>query len=433
MKFEHKRWVSLFAGVIVELCFGALYAWSVLPGPLSARYGWGLGELSITFTLAFVSTMLVTLLFGKQISALPIRKCVFLGCAGYAVAMLGCGLMWGSVWELYLFYGVLHGGAIAFVYPTLITYGITLFPDRPGFAGGAMTAGYGLGGLVWASLMEGIYSVTGNISMVFFCLAVFVGIGCAALSALLFQVPEDFSAQYAAERPDTGQKRRKRPPIYDTDRRGMLKTPLFYVTLFLFLCGLLCGTMVFSQGSLIAQGEIGMNAERAALVVSALSLASATGRFAWGTVSDAVGRPISLILNHGLMAASMFLLLTVRAEPIFLGGLLLTTLCYGGFAGMLAPAAGDIFGARHRKENYSVLFCTFGLSSTASVPLIAFVKETTGSFKGAFLAGGVIALAGFMLAVFLFLKIQKVRKENAAKALSGSLLSPGAADSGVAD
>lgn len=45
------RWVVLIASTTVLLCTGAIYAFSVFAGPLSALKGWSMGEIMMAFTI----------------------------------------------------------------------------------------------------------------------------------------------------------------------------------------------------------------------------------------------------------------------------------------------------------------------------------------------------------------------------------------------
>lgn len=50
-----------------------------------------------------------------------------------------------QLWQLYLFYGVISGLGVGFIYPSMMAYVVRLFPDRSGMASGLGTAAYGSG------------------------------------------------------------------------------------------------------------------------------------------------------------------------------------------------------------------------------------------------------------------------------------------------
>lgn len=58
-----------------------------------------------------------------------------------------------QVWQLYLFYGVMTGLGVGFIYPGMMAYVVRLYPERSGAASGLGTAAYGSGAILWAPSM----------------------------------------------------------------------------------------------------------------------------------------------------------------------------------------------------------------------------------------------------------------------------------------
>ena len=54
MDFTKKRWITLAACCLINLCIGSLYAWSVFAAPLANKLGGGLtsADLGVVFTVA---------------------------------------------------------------------------------------------------------------------------------------------------------------------------------------------------------------------------------------------------------------------------------------------------------------------------------------------------------------------------------------------
>lgn len=46
-----KRWDKLAIGVLIMLCLGLIYGWSIFVAPLEAEFGWVRSETSLAFTL----------------------------------------------------------------------------------------------------------------------------------------------------------------------------------------------------------------------------------------------------------------------------------------------------------------------------------------------------------------------------------------------
>jgi len=48
---ESKRWGIAAAAVVMQLCLGTVYAWSVFKKPLIGAHGWGETETQLTFMI----------------------------------------------------------------------------------------------------------------------------------------------------------------------------------------------------------------------------------------------------------------------------------------------------------------------------------------------------------------------------------------------
>ena len=48
------RWLLAGAGVLMQLAFGAVYAWSMFLNPLVKTFGWSNSEVTLTFSIAIL-------------------------------------------------------------------------------------------------------------------------------------------------------------------------------------------------------------------------------------------------------------------------------------------------------------------------------------------------------------------------------------------
>ena len=114
MEPEKGRWMLVILGMIINLCLGSIYSWSVFVGPLTNYFTKDLGqavsasEILLPFSV-FLAFFAIAMPFtGKYIEKYGPRNITIVG---------GCltGLGWllssfaGSVQWLYIFYGVIAG------------------------------------------------------------------------------------------------------------------------------------------------------------------------------------------------------------------------------------------------------------------------------------------------------------------------------------
>src|SRR5512136_2820177 len=48
---ESKRWLIALAAILMQLCLGTVYAWSVFKKPLIATHGWAEFQTQVTFMI----------------------------------------------------------------------------------------------------------------------------------------------------------------------------------------------------------------------------------------------------------------------------------------------------------------------------------------------------------------------------------------------
>jgi MFS transporter, OFA family, oxalate/formate antiporter len=413
MDFKKKRWISLYAGFFIELLAGNGYAWSVYQTPLIEKYGWTISQLTSAYTTSFITGMFISLLLGAKLKRMfKTRTEVFLGILCYAGATLLLSQMTGQIWQLFLIQGFLNSLGISMVYPVLIAYSQELFPERPGFAGGVMTAGFGLGAVIWAPLATKIYTTTGDISFSFLYLGFVFLIGMTGLSVFLKDPPENFRErmiQEAGALVNTG-KQKARALVYDINKAEMIRTPMFWMLMVSMILGLACGGMIVNQGSPIVQLKFGMAATAAASVVSILAVGNTIGRFLWGYISDRIGKAETVRILHVFQAVFMLMLLFLNNKVLFIIGLMGSTFCYGGLACMLAPLTGELFGTKNIGANYSVAYAAYGLSALVGPNVIAIIRQATGEYTYGYVFAVAFSVIAFFVTVFIIKKANKIRE-----------------------
>ena len=397
--FQKSRWVCMIASLVICICAGFGYAWSVLQNPISSVFGWAESGVSMAYTIMVFCSSMAPLLFAPVIRWLKTRRCIMLGAVLFGGGLICTGLM-GQLWQLYFFYGIIAGLGVGFIYPSMMAYVVRLFPEKSGMASGLGTAAYGSGAIIWAPVTV---SLTASLSLsnAFRLLgaAFLVVVFLAAL--LLREPPEGFQEQMSprpADAPAGG--------AGDLNRGQMVRTSAFYRMVIVFTFGLVAGVIVISQASPILQNAHGFTAARAAIFVSVFAACNMAGRFLWGSLSDKVGIYAAVKAVFALCILSMLILAFINNTIVAICAMGLAASCYGGLASVLTPLTSKTFGPRYITENYGVMYIVFGLASfIGPVLAVQFRNISGGSYSGAFLTAAVLAVAG--LVIFLTLKPKK--------------------------
>ena len=361
--FAGRRWLCLISAMVICVCAGFGYAWSVLQTPIIAQFGWADSGVALAYTITVVCSTMAPLLFGGLIRRMSSHLCVAVGAVLFGAGLFAAGLM-SQLWQLYLFSGM---------------------------ASGLGTAAYGSGAILWAPTAAVLMEKVG-LGSAFRVLGVLFAAVILLGSLLLAEPPEGFHAAMAPAA-SGGQ-----GSGADLNRGQMVRTGAFYRMVAVFTCGLVAGVIVISQASPILQQTLGYAPARAALFVSVFSACNMAGRFVWGSLSDRLGLVNTAGAVFLLCILSMAALAVTGAEGLVLLFMGVAASCYGGLASLLTPLTARMFGPRYITENYGVMYVVFGLASLIGPSLATTFKTAGGgSYTGAYMTAAVLAVIGLAL------------------------------------
>ena len=166
---EYGRWVFVFAGLIMNLCLGTVYAWSVFRKPLQDLFS--TPEVKITATQTLLPYMLFLAIFTvlMPISGRLLQR----GIHPRVLSIIGSVLVaagWilsryvSDINYLYLTYGVIGGAGVGIVYGIPIAVATRWFPDMKGLAVGITVLGFGASALVTAYAASNLIATQGVLS-----------------------------------------------------------------------------------------------------------------------------------------------------------------------------------------------------------------------------------------------------------------------------
>lgn len=143
----------------------------------------------------------------------------------------------------------------------------------------------------------------------------------------------------------------------------MVKTPVFWVMVVMFIFANAAGTMMVSATSPIAQNQIGQSAMMAAMCVSIMTLANMCGRIGFGFIYDKLKGWNSLLLVLVINGISMCMLTAAHSLGYFILCICLVGFSFGGLLVVFAPMVKIIFGSRFYNRNYGLIFIGYGIGA----------------------------------------------------------------------
>ncbi|KYZ75843.1 MFS transporter [Anaerosporomusa subterranea] len=390
------RWLVLLSGILINLCIGSAYAWSVYQKPLIAMFKWSTKETSLAFTLSCVLVPLAMIVAGKIQDQKGPKMVIFGGGIIFGLGIIGAGFT-NSLSFLYMTYGVLGGIGIGTVYACTVANTVKFFPDKRGLASGLVVAGFGSGAVVLAPLSSALIESYGVLAT-FKILGVAYLVLISACTTLVKTAPPGYRPAGWTPPPPTA------TTITGTDKnwREMLSDPMFYVLWSIYLIGCVSGLMIIGHASPIGQEVIKLSPATAAMCVGFLALANTAGRIFWGWVSDKIGRYNAVKIMFILAGLMMFTLTQVTTFVPFVIVLMAIGLCFGGVMGIFPSITADAFGAKNLGMNYGIIFTAWGAAGIVG-PLMAghFKEINKGDYTQAFLIAAGLSVIGVMLTFIL--------------------------------
>ena len=408
MNLDKKRWIVLFAGCFINLCLGSIYAWSVFSSAMADYFNSSMGmnvtpgDLAIVYTIAN-SVGPITMISGGWFNdKFGPKKVILVG-----------GIMWGlgmflsgfatSIGYLIASYGILGGLGLGMAYGSTISTCVKFFPDKRGLIGGITTAVYGFSSVILPPIVTVVVSHS-DATFAFKAVGIAFIILIAISSMFLEQCPDGYKP--------TGYEPvavAKGSESINLNWKGMLKTPVFYIMLFLLTCGAFTGMMIISQALAVAQNMVGMTAVAASLAVSALALFNALGRIAAGFISDKIGRINTLTVACVLAIIGLLCLFNSGEGTValFYVGLSIVGISFGSFMGVYPGFTADQFGPKNNSVNYGIMFIGFALAGYFGPQIMRNIFESDGAYANAF----IIAI-GFSIVGVVFTCLYRIVTRN---------------------
>ena len=385
--FTSSRWLVAGAAVLMQVCLGIIYAWSVFRGPLEKHYGWS-KSVSIApyrWSILFFTVAMIIAGFWQD------RKGPRLvGTIGGILLGLGCLLasFFGDTpMGLNVAYGVIAGLGVGFAYVTPIATCVKWFPDKRGFVVGLAVMGFGLGSLIFAPLLESLlgndpaqYAVTIPRTFQLLAALFFVLVpGCA----YFFKVPPAGWLP-GGWTPTTA----SQAAAVNLSPSQMIRTWQFAVLWVIYFLGSSVGLTAIGESAPLVRELAGAAAAMSGgVALGVMSLFNGVGRLIWGTLSDRIGKR-AVILSMFTISALVcgFLLPGTKDFWRVLIGICAVGFCYGGYLALMPSLCAEYFGARQIGANYGLLFTAWG---AAGFVVPRFMAATLEARKAAGdLAGG---------------------------------------------
>jgi MFS transporter, OFA family, oxalate/formate antiporter len=334
---SRRRYLILFAAVLMQLCLGATYSWSVFVSSIKVHTGLGQGPVQLPFTLFYMIFPLTMVFSGTILLKIGPRISGILGAVlfggGWILASLGDKNFLFTVVGI----GLCGGVGVGFAYLVPLGACVRWFPNHKGLVTGLVLAGFG-GGSALISQLSGYLMATYHTSafdMFRFLGGIFMVVVALAGSVMTF--PPTQSGKTGTPLPLS----------------AVIRDRFFWLIYLTMFTGLVAG---FTVNANMTKLYTGPNEKAGFWAVAFFAIGSALGRISWGLIFDKVKSltaiRINLICQAGLILGSFWLLKSATGFELFA---LAAGFNYGGLLVNHASTSARHWGPEHIGQVYGWL------------------------------------------------------------------------------
>lgn len=417
------RWALVPVGVVLLLCLGTVYSWSIFVRPVAVRFDETVTDALLPFTVLLVVFAAAMPVAGRLIERWGPRRTALLG-----VLLTGAGYVASgfapNVWVLVGTYGVITGLGVGVAYGVPLAVSAKHFPDRKGLAVGLTVVGFGLSPLITAPLARRLIASYGVMDALWI-----LGVGLTAV--MLAVVPFLKMPGAAPTRSQPGVRTPAASPRNEGPLAGpstsagvgagvggaptadasalpsgsgaLLRSGRFWALWVCFACGTLVGLGAIGISAPVATEVVKLDPTTAAWAVSLFAIFNGLGRPTFGWVTDRFSPPLAAAGAYGLMALACLGMLTVGEgdRELYLACFCALWMGFGGWLAIAPTSTLKLFDPARYASHYGLVYTAYGVGALGGTLLAGRIRDLTGSFDGAFIAYLVVLVPGVIAAAAL--------------------------------
>ena len=394
---EAKRWWIAIAAIIMQLCLGTVYAWSVFKKPLMTAHGWSETSVQVTFMICIGVIGLSAAFGGTLVDKKGPRYVASIGGILFGIGTLLAGLadQIGSIWLMYLGFGLIAGLGNGFGYVTPIATLIRWFPDKRGLVTGLAVMGFGAGAFFMGMIAPKMVNSIG-VAQTFYIWGVIFLAAVTAAAQMYKNPPQGWLP--AGFKPAASA-----VSAADSFRfEEAVKTRQWWMLWAMLFLNVSAGLGLLSQLSPMAQDVIKKNvagispqdlAIAGGAILAIASIFNGLGRLIWAWTSDAIGRKNVFMIMFITQALLYIYLPSVEVQILFTVLACYLLACYGGGFAVMPAFAADSFGPGYIGKVYGMMLTAWGAAGVVGPFVFSQIKGI------ALYVAAVMLLIGFILAL----------------------------------
>jgi MFS family permease len=398
---------KMFYGFVIVACIFFIMLLIILGGtafgvffkPVSESFNWSRAAMSGAFSLSSIVVGLSSIIMGSLNDRLGPRT--ILTIAGILTGM-GFILMSqiSSLWQVYVFYGLLIGFGQGGTYAPLVATLMRWFTRKRSLVTGIALVGPGIGSIISAPLANRIIELL-NWKNSYLIIGALTLVGIVIAAQFLKRDPSVMGLLPYGE----SQKAQESQKNQILSPKGLsiketIRTRQFWIIAFMEC---IFGWISFSiMVHLVPHvTDLNISSGTAALMLSVSGVFSVAGRLILGTVGDKIGNRNIYIIGFFILAVVLFFLIFIKEVYLLYIFCLAFGFAYGGIQASESPLVAWTFGTRSMGAVFGMMVFAFSIGSAVGSFLTGYIFDTSGSYLPAFIILAIISAIGLILTITL--------------------------------
>lgn len=395
-RFFYGYFVVGAAFIIMVISWGLYIVFGVFFNPLLEEFEWTRAVTSGAYSLSSIFSGVLGIVMGGLTDRfgprLVVTLCgVFLGAGYFLMSQVN------TVWQLYLFYGVIVGIGMSGLWVPLLSTVARWFTGRRSLMTGIVISGLTIGQMIGPPVISRLiaeyqwrqsYVILGITALVIIVLA----------AQLLKRSPA------AVEKNTDGVKKPPEMNIHvsqDFSLKEAIHTAQFWLVVAVFFCfGYIAyGLLVHLVPHITRLGISDINAANVLAVNGGIGI---VGNFVLGgLVGDKIGNRKAFIIGLILSAAALVMLVSTEELALFYLFAVVFGLGLGSMGTSESPLVARLFGLSSHGLIYGVTGFGFTMGGAVGPVMIGYIFDVTESYRPAFLVCISLCIIGLILILIL--------------------------------
>jgi OFA family oxalate/formate antiporter-like MFS transporter len=390
---EQGRWLLIPLGMVILLCLGSVYSWSIFRTSLENELGISATQSLLPYTFALVFYAATMPIAGFYMPRIGTRITAAIG--GIVV---GLGYILSSfatqIGVLVFTYGVIAGIGVGMAYGVPMAVAARWFPDKKGLAVGLTIVGFGLSPFITAPLANqliGTYTVRPTLRILGIAFIAII----VAVAWFMKLPPKGWQPQHAIAV--------SKPIATSTYPQNLFKSRSFYGLWICYAIGTLVGLSAIGISSPVGEEIIDINPTVAANSVSMFALFNGVSRPLFGWLSDRFKPHYMAVFSYVLILIACVLMVNAQTGQVasYLIAFCLFWFCLGGWLAMAPTITLQFFNPDQYAQNYGIVFTAYGIGALIGTLLTGRIRDLLGTYNYVFYPMAFLAIIGVVVACLL--------------------------------